>query len=178
MSDRQSISKKTRFEVFKRDSFTCQYCGAHPPSAVLELDHIYPVAEGGDNGQDNLVTACWDCNRGKGARLLSSVPQGLADKAAEAEEREAQLAGYSKIMMAIRERIEDEAWMVAEELKPGASKGYSRANLESIKRFIQRLGISECMEAASIAGSRSGGDGQRFRYFCGICWLKIERAEQ
>ncbi len=172
------ISKKTRFEVFKRDGFVCQYCGAHPPAAVLELDHIHPVSEGGDNGQDNLITACWDCNRGKGARLLSAVPQSLADKAAEAEEREAQLAGYSQIMMAIRERVEEEAWMVAEELKPGASNGYSRANLESIKRFIQRLGVAECLEAASIAGSRYGSDAQRFKYFCGICWRKIERAEQ
>lgn len=46
---RKPISKKTRFEVFKRDKFTCQYCGASAPEIVLELDHIIPVASGGDS---------------------------------------------------------------------------------------------------------------------------------
>lgn len=67
---RQSLSKKLRFEVFKRDSFTCQYCGAQPPKVVLEVDHIHPVAEGGGNEQENLITACDKCNRGKGKRTL------------------------------------------------------------------------------------------------------------
>lgn len=39
MAERKSLSKKTRFEVFKRDSFECQYCGAHPPSTILHVDH-------------------------------------------------------------------------------------------------------------------------------------------
>lgn len=68
---RKAVSKKTRFEVFKRDSFTCQYCGAEAPKAVLHVDHILPVAEGGDNALTNLVTACSDCNLGKGARKLN-----------------------------------------------------------------------------------------------------------
>lgn len=49
MSKRKSISKKLRFEVFKRDSFTCQYCGKMAPDVVLEVDHINPVASGGEN---------------------------------------------------------------------------------------------------------------------------------
>ena len=64
---RKAISKKTRFEVFKRDGFTCQYCGAHPPQAILHVDHIVPVAEGGGNEDTNLVTACDHCNLGKAA---------------------------------------------------------------------------------------------------------------
>jgi hypothetical protein len=67
---RQTLSKKLRFEIFKRDSFTCQYCGAQPPQVVLEVDHIRPVAEGGGNEQENLITACDKCNRGKGKRTL------------------------------------------------------------------------------------------------------------
>lgn len=68
---RKSLSKKTRFEVFKRDSFTCQYCGRKAPDVVLEVDHIKPVAKGGDNNITNLVTSCHDCNSGKGARKLN-----------------------------------------------------------------------------------------------------------
>lgn len=71
MSKRKSIGPKKRFEVFKRDSFTCQYCGRSAPDVLLEIDHIKPVADGGKNNVLNLITACWDCNRGKGARLLS-----------------------------------------------------------------------------------------------------------
>lgn len=40
MAKRQSISKKLRFEVLKRDSFTCQYCGASAPTIILHIDHI------------------------------------------------------------------------------------------------------------------------------------------
>jgi len=40
------LSKKQRFTVFKRDLFACQYCGATPPGAILEVDHIHPVSQG------------------------------------------------------------------------------------------------------------------------------------
>lgn len=65
MSNRKSLSKKLRFEVFKRDSFTCQYCGKVAPNVILEVDHIEPVCKGGSNELLNLITSCYDCNRGK-----------------------------------------------------------------------------------------------------------------
>lgn len=68
---RKTISKTLRFEVFKRDQFTCQYCGRKAPDVVLQIDHINPVAKGGKNSIMNLVTSCHDCNLGKGARTLS-----------------------------------------------------------------------------------------------------------
>lgn len=68
---RKTISKKLRFEIFKRDNFTCQYCGKSAPDVVLEVDHINPVNNGGDNDIMNLITSCFDCNRGKGKRKLS-----------------------------------------------------------------------------------------------------------
>lgn len=71
MANRKPLSKKMRFEVFKRDKFTCQYCGRTAPDVILEVDHIKPVAEGGTNDLINLVTSCKDCNRGKGKRELS-----------------------------------------------------------------------------------------------------------
>lgn len=71
MTERKSLSKKLRFEVFKRDSFTCQYCGRSAPDVILHVDHIKPICEGGDNDILNLVTSCADCNGGKGGRELS-----------------------------------------------------------------------------------------------------------
>ena len=70
-SKRKSIPKSVRFEVFKRDSFKCQYCGASAPDVILEVDHIVPVAEGGENDMMNLITSCKDCNRGKGKKKLT-----------------------------------------------------------------------------------------------------------
>ncbi|MGL6121273.1 MAG: HNH endonuclease [Fusobacteriaceae bacterium] len=69
--ERKAISKKMKFDVLKRDNFTCQYCGKQAPKVVLELDHINPVVNGGKNTMLNLITSCFDCNRGKGKRLLS-----------------------------------------------------------------------------------------------------------
>ena len=94
MAERKPISKKTRFEVFKRDRFTCQYCGRMSPDVILEVDHIKPVAEGGTNKMINLITSCRDCNRGKGKRKLSDDAElkkqqkelvDLADKREQAE---------------------------------------------------------------------------------------------
>jgi len=67
---RRGLTKTMRFEVFKRDHFTCQYCGAKAPDVVLECDHAHPVFHDGQNAMENLRTACRDCNAGKGARLL------------------------------------------------------------------------------------------------------------
>lgn len=71
MSTREPIGAKLRFEVFKRDNFTCQYCGKKAPDVVLHVDHINPVSAGGKSDILNLVTACAGCNLGKGARLLT-----------------------------------------------------------------------------------------------------------
>ena len=80
MSKQRSMSKKLRFEIFKRDGFTCQYCGRQPPEVVLEVDHIQPVSKGGVNDPLNLTTSCQDCNRGKGDRELGRVaPRPDAD---------------------------------------------------------------------------------------------------
>ena len=71
MAKREPITKKMRFEIFKRDKFTCQYCGRMAPDVILEVDHIKPVSKGGKNEFINLVTSCRDCNRGKKDRELS-----------------------------------------------------------------------------------------------------------
>jgi hypothetical protein len=60
-----------RMEIFKRDSFTCQYCGNKAPESILHVDHIKPVSKGGTNDIFNLITSCIDCNLGKSDRELS-----------------------------------------------------------------------------------------------------------
>lgn len=68
---RKALSKRLRFEVFKRDGFVCRYCGAQPPGVLLVIDHIVPLARGGTDDPMNLQTACEACNQGK-----SDIPLG------------------------------------------------------------------------------------------------------
>ena len=176
MTKRKSISKRVRFEVFKRDGFVCHYCGTHPPGVILHVDHITAVANGGENDMDNLVTSCESCNLGKGARPLTVVPQSLAEKAKLVAEREEQLAGYQAILEARRERLENELWRVAEVIDPGSSKdGMDRRWTSSIRRFIGQLGLHVVLDAAEIARGKYPYGGKRtFLYFCGVCWRTIK----
>lgn len=66
----RTISPSLRFEIFRRDSFACQYCGRRAPRVVLHVDHVVSVKDGGTNDPGNLITACSVCNVGKGARSL------------------------------------------------------------------------------------------------------------
>ena len=57
----------TRFNVFLRDKFLCQYCGS---GDELTFDHLLPRSKGGETNWDNVVTACSTCNVKKGGKLL------------------------------------------------------------------------------------------------------------
>ena len=60
----------TRFNVFLRDRFTCQYCGARED---LTFDHLLPRSKGGQTTWDNVVAACSPCNLAKGDRMPRDV---------------------------------------------------------------------------------------------------------
>jgi len=63
------IWKVIRNRIFKRDDYTCQYCGER--GKKLECDHVIPVARGGHHDDNNLVTACFTCNRSKRDKLVT-----------------------------------------------------------------------------------------------------------
>ena len=52
-----------RDSVYKRDNYTCQYCGV--VGGILEVDHIVPFSKGGSEDMNNLITSCKTCNREK-----------------------------------------------------------------------------------------------------------------
>jgi len=73
LKHRINIRKKAaRFDILQRDNFTCQYCGRKPPEVKLQIDHKIPQSKEKNNTNENLITACSDCNLGKGDRLLNS----------------------------------------------------------------------------------------------------------
>ncbi|MFO7921358.1 HNH endonuclease [Rhodobacteraceae bacterium W635] len=57
----------TRFNLFLRDEFSCQYCGA---KGELTFDHVVPRAKGGVTSWENVVAACSKCNLKKGSKSL------------------------------------------------------------------------------------------------------------
>ena len=64
----------TRFNLFLRDEFCCQYCGA---KGDLTFDHVIPRARGGVTSWENVVAACSPCNLRKGSRSLSDAGLSL-----------------------------------------------------------------------------------------------------
>jgi 5-methylcytosine-specific restriction endonuclease McrA len=67
--------KLTRREIFRRDNYTCQYCGRRDTS--LTVDHILPKRLGGQHIWTNVVAACPSCNHRKGGRRLNEVNMNL-----------------------------------------------------------------------------------------------------
>lgn len=151
-----SISKKTRFEVFKRDKFTCQYCGRAAPDVVLQADHIDPVANGGQDDLLNLITSCFDCNQGKSDRLLSddSAMRKRKQQLDQLQERREQL----EMMMEWHKSLIDlEEWTVTE-LNDLFFKltGYhlTDTGLDPLKRWVKRFGVDEIIESMKISTSQ------------------------
>ncbi len=70
----------TRFHVFLRDCFTCQYCNKEFPTHVLTFDHVIPRSRGGRTEWSNVVTACSDCNRKKANKLVHEAGMKLRRK--------------------------------------------------------------------------------------------------
>ncbi|MFZ2406825.1 MAG: HNH endonuclease [Methylobacter sp.] len=70
-TQRTSISRQLRFEIFQRDNFTCQYCNkSKDDGASLQIDHKKPLSKGGTDSFENLITACSDCNLGKSDKTI------------------------------------------------------------------------------------------------------------
>ena len=76
----------TRFNVFLRDSFTCQYCGRCCPTHELTFDHVVPRSRGGRTTWSNVVTACQSCNLLKGNRLAAAVGHVPQNKTGAADD--------------------------------------------------------------------------------------------
>jgi hypothetical protein len=169
-----SISKKIRFEVFKRDGFTCQYCGKHPPEVILEVDHINPKSKGGQDDINNLLTSCFDCNRGKSNIELKQVTHSMIDNMEAIKEREKQYVEYHKLLAKVQRRINSEIKQVTE-IYEGKFKGWTLTDTfkkGTVKQFIEKLNVFEVEEAMSIAVEKCNKDAS-LKYFCGICWNKI-----
>ena len=153
MAKRKQISKSVRFEVFKRDSFKCQYCGRSAPDVILEVDHIVPVAEGGDNEMINLVTSCMDCNRGKSDRKLTDTividkqKRQLEEMNAIREQTEMMIAWKQEIMNVENTQVD----AIESRVSELSGRVFTEHGRRKIKDLIRRFGFSEVYDSAVIS---------------------------
>lgn len=174
-----ALKPSLRFEIFKRDAFTCRYCGRKSPEAILEIDHILPKSADGSDEPENLVTACYECNRGKGARLLTNIPpeENLHEKTISIAEQELQLAEYNHWRAKQRAREDKEITLL--EGKWQADWGGKYWNKSDARKFLRHLGYDELLDVLELVKDKtelSNGSWaySAWRFFCGICHRRIK----
>ena len=176
---RETISKRLRFEILRRDRYTCRYCGGSAPDVVLTVDHVIPVTLGGATEPANLAAACKDCNAGK-----SSVPAD-AEIVADVDQRSARWARAMTVAIEQRasELAEDRehthwfdsvwtAWTRGGEVMP-RNAGWKNSVLRFLAGGLDREFIEDAVCIAM--GNELLNDDNRWRYFCGICWKEVDR---
>lgn len=169
-----AVSKRTRFEVLRRDDFTCRYCRSRDNE--LTIDHVVPVALGGSDAPDNLVAACRDCNAGKSSiapdaafvadvaadalRWARAIALAAAKAGAESSERRDFLTYLEgewdgQVGAPVAEDWETSAW------------GF----------FTRGLPMEEFDDALHVTARANVPRHARWKYFCGVCWNKLRAIE-
>lgn len=178
-----AVSKRTRYEVLRRDNHTCRYCGGSAPDVVLTVDHVTPVALGGTDDPSNLVAACKDCNAGKtstspDAAMVEDVRQVdlkwagalrrvAASRARQRKKAQRYVAEFDRNWCTWRDRYDNIIY------RPGGWE-------TSIHRFYE-LGVSidDLNHCADVAcGNQKIAKSDAFRYFAGCVWRVVTEMQQ
>lgn len=175
-----AVSKRTRYEVLRRDNFTCRYCRS--TENPLTVDHVVPVTLGGTDDPSNLVAACKDCNYGKAS---SSPDQALVDQVSDDAVRWAR-ALTTVVRARARQQKKRDAYTAAFHAEWTAHTYDHQQVLlpinwqSSIERFYD-LGvpIDELLRCIKVTcgNERIHGD-DAFRYFCGCAWRVVTEIQQ
>ena len=185
---RKPISKAVRHEILKRDSFTCQYCGKSAPDVVLEIEHIIPVSKGGDNETLNLITACFDCNRGKGNKLLSddTMIKKQKKQLKELNERKEQLKlliEWKKELLTIENQSVEYAVEYWNTRISGTKACLTEIGKNTVKKMIMEFGLNSVLEAMDKAmisyiseNMTPQEAGLAFSKISGICFNKKNKS--
>lgn len=181
------VPKRTRYEVLRRDQYTCRYCGAKAPDVRLNVDAVVPEVLGGNHKDPaNLVTACEACNNGKSsshpdAPLVSEVADdavrwGLAMRAA-ADRMLADLDSRQGDREQFREWWNE--WGAGEgrewesyPIDPDWKTSVDQLLAAGLPLPILKTCIDIAMRRKKVAGDR------KFRYMCGVAWQKVQELRE
>lgn len=174
-----AISKSLRYQVLRRDNHTCQYCGGTPPEVRLVVDHVVPVALGGDDSPSNLLTSCGDCNAGKSATPAdAAVVKGVGERQREWAEALRQVQSESEEKRAERDKRAQQfyclwtSWSNPDEEPLPLPDDWPNA----VEVWVSRgLTMHDFEELIDIAMRKQGLRNVRvFRYFAGCCWRRLD----
>jgi hypothetical protein len=168
----------------------CQYCGKSAPDVVLEIDHIKPVAKDGDNDIMNLITSCFDCNRGKRDKSLDDNSIVLKQKRQleELQERREQLDMLIDWRTELS-KVKDDATRKMSEFWSELVPGYSLndVGLNNLKKLIKKFSYQEVIDAMEVATTQyiefvdnkitKDSVELAFSKIGGICTIKRQEAE-
>lgn len=167
-----TVSKRTRFEVLRRDAHTCRYCRA--VDQPLTVDHVVPTALGGSDDPSNLVAACRDCNAGKSSTNPDAgVVAQVSDDAVRWAAAIRQAAQNEAAERAATGARVEPIWDLWEALTPSYARSRAGYQLpigweESCTRLLDAgLSDDQLLRAAQIAFDSRATD--RFRYMMGVC---------
>lgn len=173
-----AVTKRTRYEVLRRDGHRCRYCGASADDQPLTIDHVVPVSLGGSDDPSNLVAACRDCNAGK----ASSNPdaEAVAQVADDAIRWAAAMEKAAENYSAERRRVDEDAarfesswsqWKVGTSAVP-LDSGW-RSSLHAMR--AAGLPLDEAISLVRVAMESQAAPANKFRYFCGCAWTAIRQ---
>ena len=178
------VSKALRFQVLRRDGHRCHYCGGSPPDVKLAVDHVLPVALGGTDTADNLITSCAECNAGKGAMppdaaTVAQVDRRNVEWAAALEQARAQADDQREARLRTCAAFIEEwdAWPFAFGGKPFPLPDNFP---DAIETWVERgLTVDDFRELIVVTMGRDRLPARdRFRYFAGCCWRRITEIEK
>lgn len=179
MAARQQIGKKLRFEVFKRDGFKCQYCGACAPEAILHVDHIHPVSKGGDNDLMNLITSCQACNSGKSDIPLDDdtaiqKQRAMLDELSERRDQLEMMLAWRDGMKQIGETAVERIAAAWEEAVVGWH--LNESGLKSVRTLLRTVPVTNILDAIDIAADRylkRNSEGAITQESVELAWSKV-----
>ena len=167
-----AVSKRTRFEVLRRDNYTCRYCRS--TDNPLRVDHVTPVALGGTDDPSNLVVACQDCNAGKSSVSLDA--DTVDDIKADALRWSAAMAEAAEILSS---QMSDRDAYLGAFLEAWPSYKYVPDSLmNTVGKFFELgLPVNVMRDAAQVAATAYGVN-DRSSYFAGICWKRVRAMQE
>lgn len=174
-----AVSKRTRYEVLRRDNHACRYCGQMAPDVKLTVDHVTPVALGGTDNPDNLVAACVDCNAGKSstspdAALVEDVQQEAVRWAAAMKLAAETLTARRAALLAYVSEFESEARQYNPSMTYAPDDWWDTAE----QFYRAGLPVSDLKYALAVAMSKSAVSWNgKWRYACGVAWSIVREMQ-
>lgn len=177
-----AVTKRTRYEVLARDKNTCRYC--HATDAALTIDHVVPVALGGSDAPENLVTACKDCNAGKSSTsptgpLVAQVSDDAIRWAAAMKEASGRAAALLRVAQDYVDLFDNRwsSWTYGPHEKLVPRPDGWRTTLDHWYRA--GLPIELVLNAADISFAQERVQVfDKWRYMCGIVWKKLTEIQE